>query len=621
MSTDSRIGSEIAGYRIERFLARGGMSVVYLAEDTGLARKVALKLLAPELSEDQAFRDRFIRESRAAASLDHPNVIPIYGAGEEQGILWIAMRFVEGEDLARLIEREGPLPLSRTVSIVSQVGEALEAAHDKGVVHRDVKPGNILIGKGDHAYLTDFGLIKRRDAASRYTKTGEFMGSVDYAAPEQIRGEDVDPRADIYSLGCLLYECVTGEPPFPRESEVAVIWAHLNDPAPRPSVERPELPRGLDLVVGRALAKNPDARYPHGRDVAEAARDAIHPSVAGRVTRTRRPPPPPSRRRAIIGLAAVGVAVVVTLAVILLVRSNGSGPSTGAHGSALVRIDASRNRVATRFGDVAEFDPRAPVRVVAGEGAVWLLKAGGTTFGTAHLVKVDPSRGTTRTVPGVPPLADSITVGFHFVWAAGADQIRQIAPATGQPAKRISVQVTNTFGHAPILAAHGSLWFATTATLFKIDPLTGTMRRIELPFAPDFLVSTEDSVWAVEGLTGTFLAIDPGTGRAGAAFEESLTPDALAAGAQEIWLANRSAGTVARVDTTARDVGNQIPVGRDPFAIAVAEDAVWVAVAGDHEVVRIDPGVGQVVERIRVPGRPVALAVSGAQVWVFVAEA
>src|SRR5919201_2553462 len=217
MSKDSRIGTEIAGYRVESVIGRGGMSVVYLATQAFPSRRVALKLLAPEIADQEGFRERFIRESNAAASIDHPNVIPIYGAGDDGGVLWIAMRYVEGEDLGRLLEREGPLPLERAVTIVSQVGQALDAAHERGLVNRDVNPGNVLIGKGDHAYLTDFGLIKRREGASRYTKTGQFMGSVDYAAPEEIRGEEVDHRADVYSLGCVLYECLTGRPPYPRE--------------------------------------------------------------------------------------------------------------------------------------------------------------------------------------------------------------------------------------------------------------------------------------------------------------------------------------------------------------------------------------------------------------------
>src|SRR6266581_1972910 len=236
MAQDTRIGTTLAGYRIERLLGHGGMGRVYLAEDTRLGRKVALKLLDPELATDERFRDRFVRESRLAASLDHP-------------------------DVARLIEGHGPLGLERTSMILSQVAAALDAAHDLGLIHRDVKPGNILVGRGDHTYLTDFGLIKRREGETGLTRTGQFMGSVDYAAPEQIRWEPVDARTDVYSLGCVTYECLVGEPPFAHDPDVAVLYAHLNDSPPRRGRGRPDLPPPIDAVVARAMAKKPDDRY------------------------------------------------------------------------------------------------------------------------------------------------------------------------------------------------------------------------------------------------------------------------------------------------------------------------------------------------------------------------
>src|SRR6266516_3706671 len=211
MVGDSRIDTELAGYRIEQLIGRGGMSVVYLAEHLRLRRKVALKILAPELAENTSFRDRFIRESQLAAGLDHPNVIPVYDAGETDGVLYIAMRFVRGTDLAHVL-RDGPLELMDTVRVVDAVANALDAAHAQGLVHRDVKPGNVLIAAsptGDrmgHLYLADFGLTKRALSVSGITHTGQFVGTIDYVAPEQIKGEAVDGRSDVYSLGCLLYE-------------------------------------------------------------------------------------------------------------------------------------------------------------------------------------------------------------------------------------------------------------------------------------------------------------------------------------------------------------------------------------------------------------------------------
>jgi basic membrane lipoprotein Med (substrate-binding protein (PBP1-ABC) superfamily) len=260
--------------------------VVYLAEQEFPKRKVALKLLALELAEDEAFRERFIRESNAAASIDDPNIVPIYGAGEADGGLYIAMRYVEGTDLRRLLDREGALDPIRAVSIVSQAASALDTAHARGLVHRDVKPGNILLaartpGSGplDHVYVSDFGLIKRRGAEKDLTRSGQIMGSVDYIAPEQILGNPVDGRTDVYSLGCVLYECLTGEPPFPGEVEAAVLWAHVHEKPPKPSALRPDLPAGIDDVVARATAKLPEDRYATCGDLATAARAKLGAEV------------------------------------------------------------------------------------------------------------------------------------------------------------------------------------------------------------------------------------------------------------------------------------------------------------------------------------------------------
>ena len=262
MAADPRIGTELAGYRIEALLGRGGMSVVYRAKDLALERPVALKVLAPELAEDERFRERFLRESKLAASIDHTNVIPIYEAGETDGLLYIAMRYVEGTDLSRLLEWEGPLEPARAIAILGQAASALDAARfAHGLVHRDVKPGNILIASEqgadspDHVYLSDFGLSKRAADERSLTEGGQFFGTLDYVAPEQIEGEPVDGRTDVYSLGCVLYECLTGHVPFAKDTKTALLWAHLQEPPPTVTGLRGDLPAGIDTVVARALAK------------------------------------------------------------------------------------------------------------------------------------------------------------------------------------------------------------------------------------------------------------------------------------------------------------------------------------------------------------------------------
>ncbi len=235
---DLQPGTEVAGYRIVSTLGRGGMSVVYLAEHDWLQRKVALKVLAPQLAEDERFRERFVRESRLAASLDHPNVIPIYEAGGSGGDLFIAMRYVEGTDLRTLLHEGGALEPGRAVAIVRQVAAALDAAHEQGLVHRDVKPGNVLLARqrgseaGEHVYLSDFGLTKRSASDSGITGTGQFVGTLDYAAPEQFKGGTPDARTDVYSLGCVLFECLTGSPPFTSENDAGLMYAHLQEPPP-----------------------------------------------------------------------------------------------------------------------------------------------------------------------------------------------------------------------------------------------------------------------------------------------------------------------------------------------------------------------------------------------------
>src|SRR3954465_14614375 len=253
-------GTIFAGHRIEMVAGRGGMGVVYKATQLALDRTVALKVIAAGLLEDQTVRARFVRESKVAASIDHPNVIPIYYAGEEDGIAYIAMRYVPGDDVRSLVRREGPLEPQRAARIVAQIGSALDAAHSAGLVHRDIKPANVLIAAEDHVYLTDFGLTKHALSIAGTTKPGHWVGTLDYVSPEQIRGERIDARADVYALGCLLYYTLTGEVPYRRDGDGARLWAPLNDPPPKPSEARRGIPETFDIVIARALAKNPADR-------------------------------------------------------------------------------------------------------------------------------------------------------------------------------------------------------------------------------------------------------------------------------------------------------------------------------------------------------------------------
>jgi serine/threonine protein kinase len=287
MAAPTRIGTEVAGFRIESVLGRGGMSVVYVAEQLRLGRRVALKVLTTELAWDEQFRERFVRESHIAAAIDHPNIIPIYDAGEADGLLYIAMRFVQGPDLKEVLKR-GSLGVGRTIFLIEQLASALDAAHAHALVHRDVKPGNILLEENtDHAYLTDFGVAKQTTARG-LTSTGHFLGTVEYAAPEQIEGGHVDARTDVYALGCVLYECLTGAPPFSHGTEHAVLHAHLVDPPPSVSRVRPDLPHAFDGLIATAMAKLPDERFGSCGDLANAARNA----ASGKARRVEESLPP-----------------------------------------------------------------------------------------------------------------------------------------------------------------------------------------------------------------------------------------------------------------------------------------------------------------------------------------
>jgi serine/threonine-protein kinase len=363
MSTSTRIGSTIAGYRLEALLGRGGMSVVYLAEHLRLGRKVALKLLAPALSQDADFRERFERESRRAAEMDHPNIIPVFDAGEADGVLYIAMRYVKGSDLKSMIEREGALGVGRTLYLLEQAAAALDAAHARDLVHRDVKPANILVEQpSENVFLSDFGIVKQTTASRGLTRTGIFVGTVDYAAPEQIEGTGVDARTDVYALGCVLYECLTGRMPFAREGEVAVMHAHLTEAPPHVTAVRADLPTGLNAVIARAMAKNRDDRYQSCGELMAAARsaalqrptsapvahesDASLPTAAaasapptafagptappGAASEPSGPPPPPPPSRGsgrrfpgwVALAAAVAAAAVAAVVVLLLTRDD-----------------------------------------------------------------------------------------------------------------------------------------------------------------------------------------------------------------------------------------------------------------------------------------------------------
>ncbi len=295
-------GEQLAGYQVQEQIGRGGMAIVYRALDLRLGRVVALKVLAPHLGEDEAFRQRFIRESRAAAVVDHPHIIPVFEAGEAGGVLFIAMRYVGHGDVRSLIDAEGRLSPVRTATIVAQAASALDVAHAHGLVHRDVKPGNMLLtlasDDSDHVYLSDFGLSKHSLNPSTLTSTGQFLGTLDYVSPEQIQGHQVDGRADQYALACTAVEMLTGAPPFRHDDSMAVMWAQLESAPPSVTQRRPELSPAVDDVIAAALAKSPADRYPTCRDFALALSAACEQSARPRTSPAENRTPWPDGRSA-----------------------------------------------------------------------------------------------------------------------------------------------------------------------------------------------------------------------------------------------------------------------------------------------------------------------------------
>ena len=332
-----RIGDDFLGYRVDALIGHGGMGVVYRAFDRRLKRRVALKVMSPELAEDQRFRERFARESELAMSLEHPNVVPIHDAGEFDGLLYLVMREVEGTDLRALLREEGALDPPRALGLAAQVAAALDAAHARELVHRDVKPSNVLLDASEHVYLADFGLTRRLAEQGVQPSDVRSLGTPAYLAPEQIEGGPIDHRADVYSLACLLFECLTGKPPFSAESRLAVAWAHLEEDPPTASERNPDLPEAIDDVLKRGMAKTPDARYSSCGELIADARNAL--GLGPRVA---------SRRRA-FALAGTAAAVLALGSVLTATFVN-RGSASAVRANTLVRVDPATNAIEAVIG-------------------------------------------------------------------------------------------------------------------------------------------------------------------------------------------------------------------------------------------------------------------------------
>ena len=598
-------GSSFAGYQIESVVGRGGMGVVYRATDLSLARPVALKLVAPELAEDDLFRRRFLREPRLAASLDHPNVVPIYEAGEHDGQLYLAMRFVDGSDMRTLLRREGGLPAERALDILAQVAGALDAAHRRGLVHRDVKPANVLVDEDGHAYLTDFGVTKQ--LGGNTTETGQIVGTLDYVAPEQIRGEDVDARADGYALACVLYECLAGAPPFHRATEAETLWAHMQEPPP-PLPGHP----ALDRVMVKALAKDPGDRYAScGELIADARAALAHPIVPPRLLR---------RRHAILA-AGVLVLAATAVAIVLASRDGGSalrGPVLPS-GDGLAAIRADGNRIASFTGA-----DMAPSNIAVGEGSVWVLNTA-----DERVSRVDPRTG--DVIRSFKPRGrpTDIAAGAGALWIGSGPgathRVSRVDPATGEPTRTVrlpggSDEGGGNFnaGFPGIAVGAGAVWAINPdGTVSRLDPASG--RRVAVVPGPDgaeAIAAGDVGVWVISGVN-TISRIDPRTNRMRKPIElGSNRLFGIAVGGGAVW-ATSEEGVLWRVEPGQPPIERTIEVGAGVRYVAFGDGAVWVANWNDGTVSRVNPATR---DTVRVPvGAAQALAAGAGSAWVSIA--
>jgi DNA-binding beta-propeller fold protein YncE/tRNA A-37 threonylcarbamoyl transferase component Bud32 len=617
---DLHPGQDFAGHRVEAEIGRGGMGIVYRALNLALERERALKVVVPALSADAGFRERFRRESRLAAQVEHPNVVAVHDAGEERGRLYIAMRLVDGPDLGHLVQARGPLELGRAAQVIGDVAAGLDAAHERGLVHRDVKPSNVLVGSSggaERGFLTDFGISRSVGTETVLTSAGAFLGSVDYVAPEQVEGQDVDGRADVYALGGVLHFALTGRPPFQRDSDLAKLFAHANADPPRARDALPELPPEVDHVIARAMAKRPGERY---QSAGEMAADLANAAGGLRLAAPPRPgkaPPseattrrlPRIRRRFLIG----AVALVATAGAAVLLLAGSSGGRAGFSGTVLKTIGAGQHVngltiagndvwVASRgTGAVTRIDAKTdrrtssevvlpgtarPSAVARGFGSLWVPDSA-----TDLLYQLDPASGRVLSKVKVGDGPSDVAIGEQWVWVSNdaAGTVTRVSPG--------SLETQDVFVESNprgIATGANAVWVTNlgSRTISKINPNEARTegKPVFVSGRPSDITVGQGAVWAVDNLEGTLIKLDPKTLQIEDTIEVGAKPRGVKVGFGSVWVANGDDATVTRVDPVSDQViGDPIPVGRDPADIAVGAGSVWTANYRDGTVTRIDP--------------------------------
>ena len=606
-------GDTLAGYVIEELVGRGGMGEVFRAHDLRLDRTVALKVLGPHLAGSERFRERFLRESTLAARLDHPNVIPIFEAGESGGTLYIAMRLVEGTDLRAVLREESVLEPARAVDLVAPVAGALDAAHAAGLVHRDVKPANILVASTpdadppEHVYLSDFGLTTLSADAG---DGGPFTGTADYAAPELVTRGAVDHRVDVYALACVLFECLTGKPPYTGDSVMAVLWGHVNDPVPAASDRNPALPLAVDAVLGKGLAKEPKARYSSCRDLLADLRRALGVEAGPDAGVS-------ARRFTLIAAAVVIVAAAAVAAAVLLTRGPGTAAPADRAGE-LVRIDPAGGDTAKPISVGS-----GPVAVAADRRAVWVASPGDGTLWRVNPVTGVPTRVAAIGVPG------DLGIARNKVYVTSEGPTTFSGSVTAYDAASGVRHGSFQLLACSMTAGPEGVWVAGCPNVQRISesPPYHVVRRVKVPFASPHVTATDRQeigklatgggyVYALGDAADRRLwRIDPSAGRIVQTYRLGFVPVDVAADGRSIWVVDQIGDAVVRIDRASGDETARVPVGAGASGVALGGGSVWVSSFLDRSVSRIDPRTNTVGTTIAVGMSPRDLTYGAGAVW------
>jgi serine/threonine-protein kinase len=638
-------GTIFAGHRIEAIAGRGGFGAVYRATHLALDHVVALKVISGERAADETFRDRFKSESRIAVSIRHPNVVAVHHAGEEDGQLFVTMDFIDGSDLRGLLNREGRLTADLAVPIVSQVASALDAAHERGLVHRDIKPGNVLIEGGEpgnRVFLTDFGLSKRIDASSGVTATGAFVGTLDYVAPEQIKGDRVDARTDVYALGCVLYELLSGEVPFAGEREkVAKMYAHLQEAPPELTDTTPETPGELSEVVERAMAKDPEDRYPSAGDLARAAHAATEGRAPSEPERnvgvgaaaptqvfaaladpetaeaaapaapteaTPPPPPPPESTEALQREPEPTPEASTAREAAPPVKKQRSGPSRGVilGGVALVAAAAVAFVVLGGGGGDDEPSPDTGGGKEQSGGA-------GDNGGGPNV----PSAGRVAANISVAPMPVGIAVGEEAVWVASRE---------GGQFARISAGDVNRTVAAPgaegVAVGLGAAWGAAEEgnSVFKVIASSTTAQKVTVDGGPVDVAVDEASttIWVTLASGGAVEHLDSELNSLGSVKVGASPYGVLVDDDGSVWVTNREDDSVSRISPGSTTADPPIEVGDNPKGITQSEEdgRIWVVNTDDGTAQPIDSETGKAGEAVDVGSEPRDIASGLGRLWV-----